>query len=152
MPDIPEGRKKTWDIENRWQLQVVVSVVRGCNEGCKEDCDCIMMMLTIIPLWYLSVKTVTNFDPRWTGVTQSSNNTNPSLGHKLRNVSIQLTRRKMIYKVIEIKVEISEIKFIKYKNITIWNDYYQCLKYDKNLGLREYQCKETTLWLIRLNL
>ncbi len=79
-------------------------------------------------------------------------NTIPSLGHKRRSVSIQLTRWTLIYKVIEIRVQISEIKFIKYENVTIWNDYYQYLKYDKNLGLGEYQCKETTLTLIQLNL
>ncbi len=76
----------------------------------------------------------------------------PSLGHKRRSVSIQLTRRTLIYKVIEIMVQISEKKFIKYKNVTISNDYYQCLKYGKNKGLGECQYKETTLPLIQLNL
>ncbi len=96
-------------------------------------------------LWYLSVKTATNLEPKWIGATQSSINTNLSLGHKQRSVSIQLTRRTLVYKVIEIRVQISEIKFIKYKNVTIWNDYYQYFKYDTNIGLGEYQCKETTL-------
>ncbi len=89
-------------------------------------------------LWYLLAKTATNLDPRWIGETQSSINTNPSLGHKRRSVSIQLTRRTVIYKVIEIRVQISEYRFIKYKNVTIWNDYYEYLKYDKNMGLGEY--------------
>ncbi len=57
-----------------------------------------------------------------------------------------------IYKVIEIRVQISEYKFISYKNMTIWNDYYQYTKYDKNKWLGEYQFKETTLTLIWLNL
>ncbi len=77
---------------------------------------------------------------------------NPSLGHKQRNVSIQLTRRTLIYEVIEIRVQISEYKFIKDKNVTIRNGYYQYLKYDKNIGSGVYQCKKTTLTLIRLNL
>ncbi len=103
-------------------------------------------------LLYLSAKTATNLDPWLIGATQSSINTNPSLGHRRKSVSIQLTRWTLIYKVIEIRVQISEIKFIKYKNVTIWNDYYQYLKYDKNLGLGEYQCKDTTLIFILLNL
>ncbi len=103
-------------------------------------------------LWYLLVKTATNLDPRWIGATQSSINTNPSLWHKRRSASIQLTRWTLIYKVIEIRVQISEMKFIKYKNVTIWNDYYQYVKYDTNIGLGEYQWNETTLTLIWLNL
>ncbi len=106
----------------------------------------------VMLLWYLSAKTATNIDPRWIGETQNLINTNPCLGHKQRSVSIPLTRGTLIYKVIEIRVKISEIKIIKYKNVTIWNDNNQYLKYDSNLGLGEYQCKETTLTLIWLNL
>ncbi len=36
--------------------------------------------------------------------------------------------RTLIYKVIEIRVQISEMKFIKYKNVTIANYYYKYLK------------------------
>ncbi len=100
----------------------------------------------------MSAKTATNQDPRWIGETQRSININPSLGHKWRSVSIQLTRRTLIYKVIKIRVQISEMTFIKYKNLKIWNDCYQYIKYDKNIGLGEYQCKETTLTLKWLNL
>ncbi len=100
---------------------------------------------TMAPLRYWLVKTATNLHSRWIGATQDSINMNPSLGHKRRSGSIQLTRQTLIYKVIEIRFQISEIKFIKYKNITISNDCYQYLKYDKNLGLGEYQCKEIIL-------
>ncbi len=47
----------------------------------------------------------------------------PKPWHKQRSVSIRLPRRTLISKVIQIRVHISEIKFIKYKNVTISKNY-----------------------------